>query len=137
MEWTYVDGTPIHEQLLNHKQMHTIKVKRDKVLKKLKENKAKHQREYAEALKAYKEKALDELDRLILKATQGETKLELRLVEPVDYTERYDDAILKIEWNENKTIEMSHELFEEYILDKFHWRKEAAFTNAMYLSASH
>lgn len=109
-----------------------ITVEKSKVLEHLKKNKANHIKEYAQAVKDYKEEALLQLAELTEKAEQGELDIHLSLTTPVDNTKRYDKLITALEWEIAETITLSQQEFNQYVHDEFSWAESAKFSNTAY-----
>ena len=138
-----------------------VKVKRDRLLKQLKENREKHGKEYKLAMEGYKASALEKLtkaheDAKIELGKNIETarkKLEeftpetahkyndyitlvhavnIELKVPRNYTKEYDAAIAMMEWEEELVVELTNAEFQCFVRDIWDWTEDFQVTNAMY-----
>src|SRR5690349_8698815 len=91
--------------------------KRD-LLAKIAENKKNHQKEYAEAVEAYKIEAKKQLDEQQARLAAGELSLKLNLTVPIDNSEEYDKISKTFEWEIKDQVELSQGEFNEYVLDE-------------------
>ncbi len=111
----------------------TIKIKKIDLLDAIKTNKEAHIKDYDEAVIAFKQEAIDQLNQLQVRVVQNELDdITLDLVTPVDNTETYDENIKLFEWEVKDEIEITKEEFDEYVLDKSHVTSQAYFMNATY-----
>jgi len=118
---------------MRHLGNRTIKVKKQELIKKIKENKEKHIEEYAKAVVAYKEEALRQLNILIDKANTGNLKLNLKLVTPVNNSDNYDKIIEMFEWEVEDEVQLSQSEFNEYVQDETDFAMTAKMSNSTYL----
>lgn len=100
-----------------------ILVKKGMLISKIKENKVKHQKEYAEAVEAFKKEAKEQLDEQSKKLSEGKLELKLNLVTPIDNSEEYDKLVSMFEWEIKDEVELSQGEFNEYILDETPWQE--------------
>lgn len=112
----------------------TIKVNKEKLIEKIKENKAKHIADYKKAVVAYKEEALKQLAKLTEKANAGELKLTLQLITPINNSENYDKIIDMFMWEVEEIVELEQQEFNEYVQDETEFAKIAKLSNASYLA---
>ncbi|MHA2279795.1 MAG: hypothetical protein ACXAC5_02735 [Promethearchaeota archaeon] len=113
--------------------METVKVKKDELLKILKENRAAHREIFEEASEAFRKEVIKVLDERLADAKAGKRIiLRIDLVQPMDQTEEYDQAIRMCEMSVDDEIELSYENFRNYVLDKWHWRDQFIASNAGY-----
>ena len=112
--------------------MRTIKVNKEKLLEKIQENKKNHIKKYKEALVAYKEEALKQLEILAERAKEGETDLDLDLTPPVNEADSYDKLLVQFEWEVEKLVELSQEEFNQYVHDETDFAITANFSNSFY-----
>lgn len=112
-----------------------INVEKDKLIEKIKENKKNHIKEYEEAVIAYKEEALKQLSELTEKINNGELGIKLKLITPVNNSEKYDKILEMFEWEVEGVVELEQEEFIEYVQDETDFAKEAKFSNTAYFNS--
>lgn len=114
----------------------TIKVKKEDLIKQIKENKAKHIVEYDKAVIAYKEEALKQLTKLTEKVNNGALDIKLKLITPVNNSENYDKIIEMFEWEVEEIVELSQDEFKEYVQDENDFSRNAKLSNTAYFVSS-
>jgi hypothetical protein len=113
--------------------METGKVKKAELLKILKKNRAEHREIFEEASEAFRKEVIKVLDQRLVDAKAGKRiRLRIDLTQPMDQTEEYDQAIAMCEMSVDDEIELSHENFRNYVLDKWHWRDQFIASNRAY-----
>lgn len=110
----------------------TITVKKSQLIEQLKANKVNHIKEYEEAVIAYKEEALKQLNQQIKDVEQGSLRATLNLVTPINNAAEYDKVIEMFEWEINEDVELEQSEFNEFVLDEFDFARDAKFANTMY-----
>lgn len=123
-------GTPLSRTIMERK----IKVKTEKVIAALKENKEKHIVEYKKAKEAYKLEGLTQLEQIKKDLETGKNGLRLNLIEPIDRVEQFDDFITMFEMEVDEEIELGTEEFKLYVLDKGSASEHASFSNTVYFN---
>jgi hypothetical protein len=115
--------------------MDTITVNKQKLLDKLQENRAQHEKDYEDARKGYLETALEELDQLAEQFQQGNpVRITSALAVPECHLEDYDRAIQMLGWHLGEEIDLSIEEFTNYVQDKWDWKSSWTVRNSVYLS---
>jgi len=112
-----------------------VKVSKEKLISKIKENRDNHTKSYEKAVKAYKKEALDQLEKLKELANEGNLNLNLKLVTPIDNTEKYDKLIEMFEWEEEDMVELEQHEFNEFVQDETQFARDAMFSNTFYASS--
>jgi len=113
--------------------MEIVKVKKSELLAKLKKNRAEHREIFEEATAAFRKEVIKVLDARLADAKAGKRiSLRIDLIQPMDQTEEYDQAIAMCEMSVDDEIELSREAFRNYILDKWHWRDQFIASNSGY-----
>lgn len=113
--------------------MDTVKVKKSELLKKLKHNRSEHREIFEEASEAFRKEVIKVLDKRLADARAGKRiKLRIDLIQPMDQTEEYDQAIAMCEMSVDDEITLSHDNFRNYVLDKWHWREQFITSNERY-----
>jgi hypothetical protein len=113
--------------------MKTVKIKRDELLAKVKENRAKHEEAYKQAQTVFREEAIAKI-KSMLKAAQGtgEIPLYVGLTEPEEHLEDYDQVITMLEMSVDEVIELENGLFAQYVMDKWAWARAFASNTVGY-----
>ena len=113
--------------------MKTIKISKNKLLTKMRENREAHRKQFEEALEGWKERVIEELEKAVENAKKG-IKFEtfFHLPRPDDHTADYDAIIDQVEWNERGEIELDIHTFNQYVRDDWGWKEDFISTNAMY-----
>jgi len=122
-------GTPLARTM--HRQ---IKVKTEEVIAALKANKEKHIVEYVKAKEAYKLEGLEQVEQIKKRLQDGKNGLCLKLVEPIDRVQQFDEFITMFEMEVEKEIELDTEEFKLYVLDKGSSSEHASLSNTAYFS---
>ena len=111
----------------------TIKVNKAELIKKIKENKAVHEKAYAKAVIAYKKEAIRQLAELTKKVKTGDLSIRLTLTTPVDNRKIYDKIIDMFAWDVNNEVDLEQTEFNEYVQDETEFARHATISNSMYL----
>lgn len=109
-----------------------IKVVKANLIVQINENKAKHIKEYAQAVINYKLEAAEQLSALQLKNGDGGLNLQLDLTSPIDNSDNYDKIAEMFSWEIDKEIELTQEEFNEYVQDDNHYSRNANVSNSFY-----
>ena len=100
--------------------MKTVSISKDKLLKKVKENRDLHAKQFKEALDGWHESVIEELEVAVVNARRGiKYKTHFNLPEPFDHTQEYNSLISQIEWNEEAKINISLDDFNKFIMDEW------------------
>lgn len=111
----------------------TIKVKKADLLTRIRENRANHIKEFAEAVVAYKKEAIAQLEEQLKAVNAGGLSVKLNLVSPKDNTENYDKIIKMFQWELEDVVELTQDEFKEYVLDESSDSMHAKILNSTYL----
>lgn len=113
--------------------MEVVKVKKSELLAKLRHNRSEHREVFDEASGVFRKEVIKMLDQRLADAKAGKRiKLRIELVQPMDQTAEYDQAIAMCEMSVDDEIELSHENFRNYVLDRWHWRDQFLASSARY-----
>lgn len=118
---------------MRHTGSRTINVKKSDLIAKIKVNKENHIKEYAEAVIAYKEEALKQLNKLIVDVVNGGLDIKLNLITPIDNSKNYDKILEMFEWEVNDVVELEQSEFLEYVQDETSFAVSAKYSNSAYL----
>lgn len=114
--------------------MDTITVRKDDLIKTLKENRDAHREQFLRAQSAYRMAMIEELDRALDEAKRGKTiKRAFALPVPEDHTDDYDTAIAMLEWHTKDAVELSQREFMTYVENKWGWLTSFAANTQSYL----
>ena len=113
----------------------TIKVNKQQLIDKIKENKENHIREFEKAKVAYKEEALKQLAEQIKKVEEGALDAKLNLITPIDNSVNYDKIVEMFEWEVDEVVELEQSEFLEYVQDETEFARNAKFSNTFYASS--
>jgi hypothetical protein len=109
-----------------------MKISKDQLIAKIKENKEAHLKEYAEAVEAYRKEAAKQLKQATKELKGGSLKIKLNLVTPVNRADEYDKVIEMFNWEVEETIELSQREFNEYVHDDNESSRAARLMNSTY-----
>lgn len=113
--------------------MKTVRVGRDELLGKLRENRSAHRDLFLEAQKGYRVAVISELDQMLAEARAGSPiRRGIALPEPQDHTDDYDTVISMLEMSVDSDVELSHSEFSQYVRDDWSWKAMAMHVNSSY-----
>ena len=124
-----------HELCANGgRDMQSVKINREKLLEKVKENRENHHAVFERAVVVYKAKVIEELEAMLAVAKEGlRVKRSISLTEPVDMTREYDQVIAMLEMSVDEEIELTNREFAQYVLDRWSWKGQFAASNRQYV----
>jgi hypothetical protein len=105
-----------------------ISIEKNKLIEKIKENRDIHIKEYDEAVIAYKKEAEVQLKRITKELKDGNLKLKLDLVTPVNRSADYNKVIEMFEWEIADIVKLTQKEFNEYIHDE---TSDAIYTRSL------
>ena len=117
---------------MNQFSERTIKVSKDTLLEKLKENRIKHITDYNEAYKIFVENYIERLDYLAEKVSEGMSpEMHIKMIVPKSYEDDYTQIIDMLEMSIENEVEITAEEFQAYVKNKWNWTQTAfdAFSN--------
>ena len=123
--------------------MREVKVNRQDLLTKVRENRALHVSEYRAACEGYKEQAIARIDEIAaelrekianLKAGKMIDLVAVRfgLDAPRSYEKSYDQAIAMLEMSVDDEITLTDHEFAQYVLDDWEWQEHFKTETASY-----
>lgn len=112
-----------------------VTVKREELLAKLKENREKHVAEHARMVAARATAIVVDLRKALAVAEAGGDIADMTLSWPLhdNMVESYDTAIAMLQMAVNVEMNISREQFEQFVLDRWPWKRNYTATNAGYL----
>ena len=115
------------------KGMETVKVKCDRLLTILKDNRKEHREIFVEAVDGYRKAAIKALDARLDEVKKGlKLSLSFRLEEPQDMTKQYDLIIKMLEMSIDTEIELTQKEFANYVQDDWSWMGQFLASNSGY-----
>lgn len=119
--------------------MNQVNVKKEQLLKILKENRAKHVSDYKEALEDYRAAYIEVLQKNIEIAQSGAEDMipvdEINLPEPQCYAKSYDTAIGMLEISVDETVQLNEIQYRQYVNDEWGWSDSFKLSNSTYSSS--
>jgi len=117
--------------------MKTVTVRKAELLEALHRNRDQHRQIFEEACAGFRREATELLCRRLEDAKQGRRiNLSFGLVQPMDQTPEYDQAIKMCEMSVDDTIELSSHEFQCFVMDRWEWRDQFLMSNARYSSTA-
>src|SRR5260370_16744644 len=102
--------------------MENIKVKKEELLKVLKENRAKHREIFLEALEGFRKKAITEFEKRLEAAKAGKHfDIAIALTLPQDQTKDYDRAIGMLELAFENFVQLAEPEYPQYFMTHCLW----------------
>jgi hypothetical protein len=102
--------------------MKTVKIKREELLAKVKENRAKHIEEFKEAHAGYLEEFISEVKMILREAKKGNVIQTIDIAKPSSFESNYDRIIAMLEWSTEETVDLDATEFEQYVRDNWQWK---------------
>jgi len=120
----------------SHDDERTFTVMVDELLGHLKENRAKHLEIVEEAQTKFRERAIEELDRMLRDAKNGKPiRLSASLPVPTQHVDAYDNAILTLEMTKRAGIDkvdVTADEIERFVRNRWRWSRDVSCSNAHY-----
>lgn len=113
----------------------------DELIEKLKENRAKHEKEFKKARKIWLKRAIKQLRKIADRAEQGQRLTTEsfnplgKYPKPISYLESYDVMISRLEAEVGDTVELDDREFRSYWLDEWDWKGQFIGTTSLYNNA--
>lgn len=116
--------------------MRSVKVEKNELLGIVRDNKKKHVKEFDESVKDYKKAALKVAKEHVELAKSGDleqiAKIKAMPQRPTSYEKDYDRAIRMLELSVEDTIELEEDIFNQLVLDEWHWKHAFVASNSLY-----
>jgi hypothetical protein len=120
--------------------MKPITMKREALLKIVKDNKEKHIKDFQESINDYKEAVLKitQENFKIAKTADLEKFKTMKYVPtaPTSHEDSYTKAISMLEHSIDDTLEIDEQLFNQLVLDEWNWKPGFVTASALYKSFS-
>lgn len=114
-----------------------VTVKTAELLKTLRSNRSKHEKDYENAKKGFRILLVKELEKKLQAAKDGKkVALSFNNQKPDSHLGDYDDVIGMLELSEDPTLSITHGQYKQYVKDDWSWKRNWSTSNVMYLSAA-
>lgn len=124
-------------------KMRRVKVRREELLVRVRENRLAHIKEYKEGVAGYKEaakeaiaKAMRRLASQVDELEEGEilqlTAVTFNLAVPQNHEKDYDQVIAMLEMSVDDELEIMSDEFACYVMDDWSWKEEFLNVSEMY-----
>lgn len=114
--------------------MEEVTIDKNALALQLLENRKKHESDFNEAERKYRQKAISELEkRLAHIKAGGEIDLVFNLPVPREYLSSFDDAIKMLEWEQNETVTLTESDFRQYVMNKWEWTRHFIAGTSAYI----
>ena len=118
--------------------MRSVKVEKKKLLGIVRENKEKHVKEFEESVADYKKAAIKVAAEHVEFAKTGDldqiAKIRAMPQRPHSYEKEYDRAMRMLELSVEKEIEVEEDVFNQLVLDEWHWKNQFIASASLYKS---
>lgn len=113
------------------------KISKHELLEVLTANKDKHRTVFEAAVKGYKAEALKQLHEHIRRIEKGRlVRVQVFLPTPEDHTQDYDRVIRMVTMSTQGDIDMDEQMFAQYVMDDWHWKREWLRNSSSYAKAT-
>jgi hypothetical protein len=113
------------------------RIKKDKLLEILRENRARHRGVFEASLAGYRTAAEQLLTQSLAEMSAGRTpELRILLSRPEDHTRDYDRIIRMLELDVDSEFVLDEEQFSNYVMDDWRWKRDWLRMSNRYASAS-
>ena len=114
--------------------MESVKIDKNELLKIVRENKAKHIKEYNDAVKDFQLAVIKTCNENQEVVTAGKTEIKNMPVKPSTYEANYNRAIRMLELTVDTVIELGTYEFNQLVLDEWEWKQAFSTSNSSYKS---
>ena len=112
---------------------HEVTVTKVELLGVLEKNREGHREKFLKAQKAYRQRAIEELDRSLEDARMGrDIRLIISLPKPEDHTEDYDREIRMLKMSVSDQITLQSYEFDQFVMDRWDWSQKFTTTASSY-----
>ena len=106
-----------------------VKVNRDKLIEKLKENRKKHQQEYTEAVNAYQDACVKELQDALKKVRGWKSYEDYDVVQvsnypPTHHLKDYDRVLASLEMSVDQDLVITAAQVSQFVMDEWNWSEQ-------------
>jgi hypothetical protein len=109
--------------------MRSIKMSKETLRALVQANRDEHRNLFEEALDAFREQAIANLEARIEQIRNGgQVELYLNLEQPVDHTEDYDRVLQMLDYELDEEVTLTEQEFAQYVQDDWGWKQAFADT---------
>ena len=119
--------------------MNKVKVSKQELVEKLKENREVHIAEYTEMIQDYKSKVTKELKKILKESknkNNWDPRTSVHLDKPRSYATEYNQIIGLLEMSVEDTFDISQEEYNKYVLNQWNWSSSFEFSKMSYLGSN-
>tara|TARA_B100001971_G_C17990109_1_gene431880 strand:- start:284 stop:637 length:354 start_codon:yes stop_codon:yes gene_type:complete len=114
----------------------TVRMKKEVLVNKLKENREKHEKDYAEAKIGFRKEVEEILLNRLEEIRAGRNiKMFIDIPIPTNHLKDYDRTLKMLEMDIRLEIELPEDKFAKYVLDDWEWKHEFDNTVSNYTRA--
>ncbi|KKN13754.1 hypothetical protein LCGC14_1003040 [marine sediment metagenome] len=97
-------------------------------------NRDEHRQIFTEAIEGYRMQAVEEIEALLKRATDGSAAFEVRLSLPLpkDHTREYNAVIEMLRLTSDVEVGLNQQEFTQYVMDDWDWMRDFLVSNAAY-----
>lgn len=115
----------------------TVRVNKDEVIKKMKENRDKHHSIFLEALEGYHKEFVKRLESTLEDAKKKKKFTHFWSInQPEDHTDEYDGIIEMLEMSLDGEVVLTQAEFRMYMMDDWGWKNNFLQTNSVYSASA-
>jgi len=121
---------------LNEDGKELIPIRKEDLLKAVKDNRDVHQRTYKEAIHGYRQEVIEKLSEYLADAKGGrEIKTHVNLIEPTNHTAEYDRVLKALEMTTLTEISLTGTQFACWVMDDWQWKHHFNAATMNYVGA--
>jgi hypothetical protein len=110
-----------------------VRMRKSVLLQRVRDSKAKHVQDYAEAKAGFQKKLIADLSEALKLAKAGaEFRAGYHLEEPEDHSKDYDRVIEMLEVSLDEEVDLPASEFAKYVLDEWEWKGRFEHTVTRY-----
>lgn len=113
--------------------LNMIKVSKEELLTKLKENKLAHLKQYVAAYEAFHKDCIKELTRYLSECKKGKITTRITFDEPTCHEDEYNTVIEMLEMSVDTEVTISMGEFKSFVQDQWAWKQAFVMNATKYL----
>lgn len=125
---------------MHHSHDIKVKVEREKLLHKLRENREKHKTEYDDVVQGWMDAVKKEAQKIVELAEAGKLEsikgIQNHHAKPENHVPDYDSVIEMLEMTGDLEIELDQDDFNTFVRDEWSWKRDWSSSNTSYSSSS-
>ena len=117
--------------------MRDVTISKDRLLDRLRENRAAHRGVFEEAVEGWRKAVEEEVQRVTELLLGGKPQnVYVSLPAPVDQTRNYNRVIAMLEEHEGEKVQLPEQDFAQYWLDDWSWKRQWMASNSDYSASA-